>query len=142
MITFQRSRQPPSQADFSNFSTAWTNKGIIERTIPIYCSRVTYQFVAESSPYLVDKNNSSGGGSVPSFEWHIMPEDQDWEVCGVDITPLPGKLRTLSTYEDKSRLTVSVTVHHGVYFNKAGRPPLICLGFLFDSSLLYMSDVK
>ncbi|GAA5996966.1 hypothetical protein JCM5350_007681 [Sporobolomyces pararoseus] len=101
---------------------AWTNKAVIERTIPIYCSRVTYQFVAESSPYLVDKNNSSGGGSVPSFEWHIMPEDQDWEICGVDITPLP--------------------VHHGVYFNKAGRPPLICLGFLFDSSLLYMSDVN
>ncbi|GAA5883626.1 hypothetical protein JCM16303_004921 [Sporobolomyces ruberrimus] len=101
---------------------AWTNKSVIERTIPIYCSSTTYSYISASFPYMIDKKASSGGGSVPNFEWHIMPEDQDWEICGVTITPLP--------------------VHHGVYFNKVPREPLIALGFLFDSSLLYISDVS
>ncbi|GAA5898310.1 MBL fold metallo-hydrolase [Sporobolomyces salmoneus] len=101
---------------------AWTNKAIIEKTIPVYCSQTTYDFISASFPYMMSKKASSGGGSVPSFQWHILPEDQDWEICGVTITPLP--------------------VHHGVYFDKIPREPLICLGFLFDSSLLYMSDVS
>ncbi|GAA5832809.1 hypothetical protein JCM5353_008341 [Sporobolomyces roseus] len=101
---------------------AWTNKAVIEKTIPIYCSKTTYSFISSSFEYLVDKKASSGGGALPSFDWHVMDENEDWEICGVTITPIP--------------------VHHGVYFNKIPREPLISLGFLFDSSLLYMSDVS
>ncbi|BGP20782.1 hypothetical protein JCM10213_008919 [Rhodosporidiobolus nylandii] len=101
---------------------AWTYQCAIEQTIPIYLTRTTFSFIQSGFPYMVSKAAASGGGALPSFEWHIMPEDGDWEVCGLNITPLP--------------------VHHGHYFNKEPPPPLICLGFLIDSSVLYMSDVS
>ncbi|GAA6044115.1 hypothetical protein JCM8097_003218 [Rhodosporidiobolus ruineniae] len=101
---------------------AWTYHTAIESTIPIFCSRTTYSFIAYGFPYLVNKAAASGGGALPSFEWHIMPEDEDWEVCGVTITPVPA--------------------HHGHYFDKTPPRPLICLGFLFDQSVLYMSDAS
>lgn len=49
-----------------------------------------------------------------------MPDDQDWVVCGLTITPFP--------------------FHHGQYFQPAR--PLICSAFLIDSSVLYVSDVR
>ncbi|GAA5929342.1 MBL fold metallo-hydrolase [Sporobolomyces koalae] len=100
---------------------AWTNQAAIERTIPIYCTRTTYDFISAGFAYLTNKKAASGGGSLPSFEWHIMPESEDWTICGVQTTPLPA--------------------HHGIYLGTT-RKPLICLGFLFDSTLLYMSDVS
>ncbi|GAA5875812.1 hypothetical protein JCM8547_005321 [Rhodosporidiobolus lusitaniae] len=100
---------------------AWTYKTAIESTIPIYCSAVTYSFIRASFPYLISKAAASGGGAVPTFQWHVMPDDKDWEICGVKVTPLP--------------------VHHGRYFTTPPKP-LICLGFLFDDSVLYMSDVN
>ncbi|GAA5910604.1 hypothetical protein JCM5296_003818 [Sporobolomyces johnsonii] len=102
---------------------AWTSRSAIEQTIPIYCTEVTYAQISAGFTYLVNKKAASGSGALPSFDWHIMPDDQDWEICGVTITPIP--------------------VHHGHYFNKGPpRPPLICLGFLIDSSMLYISDAS
>ncbi|GAA5982649.1 hypothetical protein JCM11641_002323 [Rhodosporidiobolus odoratus] len=101
---------------------AWTIRTSIEKTIPVYCTRTTFAQISSGFPYLISKAAASGGGALPSFEWHVMPDDQDWEICGVTITPLP--------------------VHHGHYFNKDSPPPLVCLGFLIDSSILYMSDVS
>jgi len=83
---------------------AWTNKAVIESSIPIYCSQTTYDFIAESSPYLIDGHKASGGGSVPAFDWHIMPEDEDWEICGVSVTPLPGML-LLTTFLARNSIT-------------------------------------
>lgn len=52
-----------------------------------------------------------------------MPEDQEWVICGMTITPFP--------------------FHHGHYFDPS-RParPLICSAFLIDSTVLYISDVR
>ena len=100
---------------------AWTYKSAIEKTIPIYCTKVTYLQIASTFPYMVSKSAASGGGAVPSFEWHLMPDDADWTVCGVTITPVP--------------------VHHGVWFTTPPSP-LVCLGFLVDSSVLYISDTR
>lgn len=52
----------------------------------------------------------------------IMPEDQDWNICGMTITPFP--------------------FHHGHYFDHVPPRPLICSAFLIDSSILYASDVR
>lgn len=52
----------------------------------------------------------------------IMPEDQDWQICGVTITPFP--------------------FHHGCYFDRVPPRPLICSAFLIDSSILYASDLR
>lgn len=100
---------------------AWTYKSAIESTIPVYCTRRTYHEIRASFGYMVSKAAASGSGALPSFEWHVMPDDQDWDICGVTFTPLP--------------------VHHGQWFTTPPRP-LIALGFLIDSSVLYMSDVR
>ncbi|KAM0752994.1 hypothetical protein T439DRAFT_286230 [Meredithblackwellia eburnea MCA 4105] len=100
---------------------AWTFKSAIEKTIPIYLNQATYDAIAESFRYMTDKKAASGGGALPSFKWKIMPNNDTWWVEGVKITPLP--------------------VHHGIYFTSPPSP-LISLGFLINSSVLYLSDVS
>ena len=52
--------------------------------------------------------------------WIIFDENKTFDVCGVTVTPLP--------------------VHHGVYFVK--KEPYWCLGFMFNRSIAYISDVS
>lgn len=47
--------------------------------------------VATTFPYMVDASRATGGGDVPSFNYHIIEHDKDFEVEGVKFTPLPGK---------------------------------------------------
>lgn len=48
---------------------AWTYKSAIEKTIPIYCTRATYQAIEAGFPYMISKAAASGGGALPSFDW-------------------------------------------------------------------------
>ncbi|BGP35874.1 hypothetical protein JCM10296v2_007726 [Rhodotorula toruloides] len=102
----------------------WTYDSAIERTIPIYCTRTTYDQIASSFTYMVSKAAASGSGALPSFDWQVVREDEEWDVCGVKIVPVP--------------------VEHGHYFDRKTGPqrPLIALGFLVDSTVLYLSDVS
>lgn len=53
----------------------------------------------------------------------IFDETKRFDVCGVTVTPLP--------------------VHHGMYFSGGkAKQPYFCLGFLFNRSLAYISDVS
>lgn len=48
--------------------------------------------VARTFPYLVDKNQATGGGDVPSFIWHVFDESESFRIpsCGnVEVVPLP-----------------------------------------------------
>jgi hypothetical protein len=47
--------------------------------------------------YMINKKASSGGGAVPSFDWHIFDEDESLWIAGIRITPLPGELKLLQT---------------------------------------------
>jgi hypothetical protein len=42
-------------------------------------------------PYLISKEQASGGGALPVFEWHIIDNEKPFDVCGVTVTPLPGE---------------------------------------------------
>ncbi|WRT65509.1 uncharacterized protein IL334_002453 [Kwoniella shivajii] len=112
------------------------------RAIPVYLNQETYEKVAEAFPYMVDKTKASGGGDVPQLIWKIIKDDEDFEVEGIDVKVL--------------------AVHHGIYFHtispapgptpqstpnappsKRIEPePLICLGFMFDNEIVYISDVS
>lgn len=48
---------------------AWTFKSAIEKTIPIYCTRTTYDAIASGFPYMSNKKAASGGGALPNFDW-------------------------------------------------------------------------
>ncbi|KZT53646.1 hypothetical protein CALCODRAFT_439824 [Calocera cornea HHB12733] len=74
----------------------WTLQGAIQDSIDIYLSQRTYEEVQRTFPYLVDKGMATGGGAVPEFQWHIIQEYNDFDICGVNITP--------------------ILVHHGRYF--------------------------
>lgn len=65
---------------------------------------------------------SSGSGAVPRFNWQIFDETDSLLLCGIRLTPLP--------------------MHHGKYFSTTTSTPLIALGFLINSTLLYVSDVS
>ncbi|KAL7419605.1 hypothetical protein Q5752_005517 [Cryptotrichosporon argae] len=100
------------------------------RAIPIYLTAATYQTVAESFPYLVDKTRASGGGDIPTLLWNVIDDEAEFEVEGISVTTLP--------------------VHHGRYFSQPtsddGAPakpnPFICLGYVFDREVVYLSDVS
>ena len=58
-----------------------------------------------------------------SRNYIIFDETKTFEVCGVTVTPLP--------------------VHHGMYFaGGKAKQPYFCLGFLFNRTLAYISDVS
>ncbi|WWC68825.1 uncharacterized protein I206_102760 [Kwoniella pini CBS 10737] len=108
------------------------------RAIPVYLNQATYEKVCEAFPYMVDKTKASGGGDVPQLIWKIIEDDDELEIIGINVKVL--------------------AVHHGIYFHsltpaptsatqstsqKRLEPePLICLGFMFDSSIIYISDVS
>ncbi|WVR03993.1 hypothetical protein IAU60_000992 [Kwoniella sp. DSM 27419] len=107
------------------------------RAIPVYLNQETYQSVCASFPYMVDKTKASGGGDVPTLLWRIIDDHDEFDVEGVNVKTLP--------------------VHHGIYFHTVEKPtskdsavrqariepePLICLGFMFDNSVVYISDVS
>ena len=82
----------------------------------------------------------------PSLRFHIIADDEDFEVEGIRVRALAGTSCPPSTplsglagiREDR----YSWTAEHGIYFDENHRRPLICLGFMFDESIIYMSDVS
>ncbi|BGP43963.1 hypothetical protein JCM10450v2_008177 [Rhodotorula kratochvilovae] len=99
----------------------WTLRGAIQASIPIYLTQETFGEVSRAFPYLTNLGKATGGGDVPALTWHIFDENEPFELFGVKITPLP--------------------VHHGKFFTTPPSP-YTCLGFLFSTSIAYLSDVS
>ena len=89
-----------------------------DRTRPLHSPTDQQTF-----PYLVSAAAATGGGDLPDLRWHIIEHSVPLRLFGVEILPIP--------------------VEHGAYFaaGQVGKP-FLCLSFLFDRSLLYMSDVS
>ncbi|KAM0792027.1 hypothetical protein ACM66B_006254 [Microbotryomycetes sp. NB124-2] len=100
---------------------AWTIGSAIEKTIPVYTTSTTFEQLSRAFPYFCDKAAASGGGAIPSFDWHIIKEGEPLWLFGVQIVPVP--------------------VNHGVYFSDKKRA-LVCLGFLINQDVFYLSDVS
>lgn len=100
----------------------FTLGGFIQKNIPIYCSRKTYDSVVETFPYMVDSNKATGGGDIPAFEWHVIDEDKPFYVESCQVT------------------VEALRVEHGRYFDEA-RTPFICLGFRI-ADVSYVSDAS
>ncbi|GAA5919494.1 hypothetical protein JCM6882_008653 [Rhodosporidiobolus microsporus] len=99
----------------------WTLRGAIQPSIPIYLTQDTFKEVSKAFPYLTNAGKATGGGDIPSLTWQIFNENEPFEVCGVEVVPLP--------------------VHHGKFFTTPPSP-YFCLGFLFARQILYLSDVS
>ncbi|KAI9230450.1 MAG: beta-lactamase-like protein [Piptocephalis tieghemiana] len=87
--------------------------------IPIYLSPHTLSVVRGAFPYIVDASLATGGGEVPSLQFHeITNPKKPFNVLGLEVQPLE--------------------VQHGSFSD--GRP-FPCLGFRFDD-VVYLSDVS
>lgn len=90
----------------------------------VYCSQPTYDSVKSTFPYMIDAAAATGGGDIPTFRWHVIPEDGEFEIAscgGVKVTTLP--------------------VEHGMTFGEKPAP-FMCLGFGFGRQLAYISDAS
>lgn len=60
------------------------------RPMPIYLTQATFDTVAASFPYLVDKTKASGGGDLPTLQFNVIEDEDEFEVEGIKVTTLPG----------------------------------------------------
>ncbi|EGG06849.1 Hypothetical protein MELLADRAFT_124040 [Melampsora larici-populina 98AG31] len=102
-------------------ANAHRNKAI-QKTVPIYCDQHTFLEINRMFPYMTHPSSATGGGHVPAFEWHIFEKDKPLDLFGLHVTPL--------------------TAHHGTMGHGKDLRPHECAGFLFNRSILYMSDVS
>jgi phosphoribosyl 1,2-cyclic phosphodiesterase len=75
-------------------------------------------------PYMVDSKKATGGGDIPSFQWHPFNPLKPFTIpsCGnISVLPLP--------------------VEHGIYFTDGPIRPYMCMGFRIGE-ISYISDAS
>lgn len=71
---------------------SWTLGGFVQPWIDVYCTAPTMAEIAKTFPYLVSKEEATGGGDIPEFRWHTFDENTPFKIptCDdVEVTPLP-----------------------------------------------------
>ncbi|GAA6010398.1 hypothetical protein JCM11491_006304 [Sporobolomyces phaffii] len=99
----------------------WTLRGHIQPSIPIYCTQETFEGVSKAFPYLTNMGQATGGGDIPALAWHVIDPVAPFDLCGIQVVPLP--------------------VEHGKFFTTPPKP-FLCSGFLFNRQICYLSDVS
>ncbi|KAG4305426.1 hypothetical protein PORY_000982 [Pneumocystis oryctolagi] len=103
----------------------WTLKGLIQDYIDIYLTSETMNAISTMFPYCVYSEKATGGGDVPSFQFHIISPIHPFtiESCG-NITIYP------------------LRVQHGVFHDDQGmKLPFYIVGYRIDN-LSYISDAN
>lgn len=59
--------------------------------MPIYCTQTTFETIAATFPYLVDKSKASGGGEIPVLHFIIVEDESEIDICGITVTTVPGE---------------------------------------------------
>ncbi|KAH9912236.1 beta-lactamase-like protein, partial [Epithele typhae] len=134
----------------------WTLRGAIQSHVDIYCSEETFEAVKVTFPYLVRKEFASGGGDVPEFRWHPWLEDRHtFEILdtGIKVTPLavkhgfcgakvvPKPEKTMGYMETTSPIGSGLP-GTPVGTGTPKQEDFICLGFVIQDSVVYISDVS
>ncbi|TKA50400.1 hypothetical protein B0A53_06255 [Rhodotorula sp. CCFEE 5036] len=58
----------------------------LQEHLDIYCTKLTRDAIYASFPwYFPSKKKSSA--KLPEFMWHVMPDNDDWNICGVVFSP-------------------------------------------------------
>ncbi|KAG8953228.1 hypothetical protein FRC04_002638 [Tulasnella sp. 424] len=148
----------------------WTQDGTIQAHLDIYVNAPSFGEIKRAFPYLVSKELATGGGLVPEFQWHIIEDGVPFSVGGENgfwITPVevdhglrfPAPKPTLNPPLDRihgplntespgARTPVSISTTQPIASDKTGPlepprgEPFKCFSFIFNNSLIYMSDVS
>ncbi|KZV63129.1 Metallo-hydrolase/oxidoreductase [Peniophora sp. CONT] len=131
---------------------AWTLRGVIQPHIDVYVSRTTFNEVQRAFPYMIAKEQASGGGDVPEFRWHIFEDYQPFDVAGVEVVPMPvhhgryfSEVPPTGHAPTPNTTTPSTPVRRGSPFPTLEKPtfqPYICHAFSIDKRIIYMGDVS
>jgi hypothetical protein len=75
----------------------WTLRGAVQDSIPIYLNSETMDVIERAFPYMVDQTKATGGGAVPSLEFHVYDKDrqgdemlQEFWIEELKVTPFEG----------------------------------------------------
>ncbi|KAG8985706.1 hypothetical protein FRB90_004498 [Tulasnella sp. 427] len=148
----------------------WTLNTAIQAHLDIYVNSVSFGEIKRAFPYLVSKGLATGGGDVPEFRWHIIEDRVPFSIGGDHgfwITPVevdhglkfPPPKPTLAVPLDRihgplntdspgTRTPTSVAAALPATNNQhpplepLRREPFKCFSFIFNNSLIYMSDVS
>ncbi|GJE87715.1 MBL fold metallo-hydrolase [Phanerochaete sordida] len=142
----------------------WTLRSAIQSHVDLYVTMHTFQEVQRAFPYLVSKEFASGGGDVPEFKWHIIEDRVPFEIenTGIKIAPFavhhgrifstlparefyptPTSLSPASTNPSTppQQPSTPLPIEEPVELTTSIRPYL-CLGFVIQDSVVYLSDVS
>ncbi|KAH9835841.1 beta-lactamase-like protein [Rhodofomes roseus] len=143
----------------------WTLRAAIQPHIDLYVSMNTFKEVQRAFPYLISKEYASGGGDVPEFKWHIIEEGVPFEIgdTGIQITPFavqhgriftpPPPVEMPITPHSMSPASTAASSPNvpGTPIHTADLPaspltdaiqPYLCLGFMIQDAITYISDVS
>ncbi|EKM60808.1 uncharacterized protein PHACADRAFT_246965 [Phanerochaete carnosa HHB-10118-sp] len=142
----------------------WTLRGAVQPHVDLYVTMHTFQEVQRAFPYLVSKEFASGGGDVPEFKWHIIEDRVPFEIenTGIRIAPFavhhgrffstlparefyptPTSLSPASTnpstppQQPSTPLPIEEPIEA-----KQTIQPYLCLGFVIQDAIVYLSDVS
>ncbi|KAG8982238.1 hypothetical protein FRB90_006927 [Tulasnella sp. 427] len=147
----------------------WTLNTAIQSHLDIYVNATSFGEIKRAFPYLVSKGFATGGGDVPEFQWHIIEDRVPFPIGGENgfwVTPVevdhglkfpPPKPSLavpldrihgpLNTDSPGIRTPASVATTQPVTSDPPPseplrRDPFKCFSFIFNNSLIYMSDVS
>ncbi|KDQ20404.1 hypothetical protein BOTBODRAFT_123974 [Botryobasidium botryosum FD-172 SS1] len=132
----------------------WTLRGAIQSYIDIYLSKETFESIKSSFPYLVSKDLATGGGDVPEFRWHLIQDNEPFEVANGLFTFTPVAVHHGRVFPSDAPSAAGVSASGGSTPNTlettaSGSPslpakvtPYICYGFVVNSRVVYLSDVS
>ncbi|KAI0702421.1 beta-lactamase-like protein [Cytidiella melzeri] len=141
----------------------WTLGGAIQPHVDLYVSMHTFREVQRAFPYLVSKEFASGGGDVPEFKWHIIEDRVHFEIenTGIKIMPFtvhhgrifssapplefcptPSSLSPASTNPSTPPERPSTPRDDLLVEELKTIQPYLCLGFVIQDSVIYLSDVS
>ncbi|KAI0343996.1 hypothetical protein BDW22DRAFT_1328077 [Trametopsis cervina] len=141
----------------------WTLRGAIQPHVDLYVSMHTFREVQRAFPYLVSKEFASGGGDVPEFKWHIIEDKVPFEIenTGIKITPFavhhgrffssappleffptPTSLSPASTNPSTPPDRPSTPREELSLIEEPEIRPYLCLGFVIQDAVIYLSDTS
>ncbi|KIO34553.1 hypothetical protein M407DRAFT_16528 [Tulasnella calospora MUT 4182] len=148
----------------------WTLNAAIQSHLDIYVNAPTFNEIKRAFPYLVSSGLATGGGAVPEFRWHMIEDSVSFSVGGENgfwITPVavdhglqfppPKPISNipldrihgpLNLDSPGTRTPAPISTSQPAATDQTSplepprREPYKCLSFIFNNSLVYMSDVS
>ncbi|KAJ9103760.1 hypothetical protein QFC21_002222 [Naganishia friedmannii] len=119
---------------------------MVQVNVPIYCDAKTLAVLRQRFPFWVSQESSVGLTTAGNMSFHIIEPHKLYNIAGIDIIPVEVEhgltIKQVSPAEAKPTMTEDTSGGEGVREERKGDiVPYLCLAFLVDDKLLWMTDV-